>query len=229
MLRTFDLASIIEKNMQAFGDNPSGFIRRDLDFFHNKSATYWAAQNTLVVSSRENFVIGIDYTTQQIKWILGDQTKLWYSYPSLRRYALTLSSGSTAPIGQHAVSMTSDGQLMLFDNGKESLVQSPAGTSRYESVPRKYHIDPVAMTATETWNFQHDPVVHSPICSSIYQDGTSYLVNYAAENLWQTTPLYVRVLGLDANKRIAFEYRYPGNWDTGWNASPLHLDGLTFD
>jgi len=229
VLRTFDLATIIERNMLAFGDNPSGFVRRDVDFFHNNSAAYWAEQNTLVVSSRENFVIGIDYTTQQIKWILGDQTKLWYSYPSLRRYALTLSTGSVAPIGQHGVSMTSDGQLMLFDNGKESLVQSPAGASRHESVPRKYRIDPVAMTASETWNYQHDPVVHSPICSSIYQDGSSYLVNYASENLWQSTRLYVRVMGLDANKRIAFEYRYPGNWDTGWNASPLHLDGLVFD
>jgi len=229
VLRTFDLATIIENNMLAYGDNPSGFVRRGVDFFHNNSATYWAAQNTLVVSSRENFVIGIDYTTQQIKWILGDTTKLWYTYPSLRRYALTMTGSSVAPIGQHAVSITSDGQLMLFDNGKESMVQTPTGASRYESIPRKYTIDPVGMTATETWSYVHNPVVHSPICSSIYQDGTSYLIDYAAENLWQTTPLYVRVMGIDANKNVAFEYRYPGNWDTGWNASPIHLDGLTFN
>jgi len=228
VLRTFDLASIIENNMLAYGDNPSGFVRRGVDFFHNNSATYWPAQNTLVVSSRENFVIGIDYTTQQIKWILGDPTKLWHSYPSLRRYELKMTGSGVAPIGQHAVSITSDGQLMLFDNGKESLVQSPAGASRFDGVPRKYNIDLAAMTATETWSFIHNPVVHSPICSSIYQDGTSYLIDYASENLWQSDPLYVRITGIDANKNVAFEYRYPGNWDTGWNASPIHLDGLVF-
>jgi len=229
VIRTFDLATIIENNMRAYGDNPAGFVRRGVDFFHNNSAAYWASQNTLVVSSRENFVIGIDYTTQQIKWILGDTAKLWYNYPSLRRYALALPSGSLPPIGQHSVSITSHDELMLFDNGKESMEQTPVGTSRYEGIPRRYAINLATMTATETWNFVHTPVIHTPICSSIYQDGTSYLINYASENLWQTTPLYVRITGIDANKNVAFEYRYPGNWDTGWNASPIHLDGLTFN
>jgi hypothetical protein len=229
VIRTFDLASILENDMTAYGDNPAGFVRRNVDFFHNNSATYWAAQNTLVVSSRENFVIGIDYTTQRIKWILGDTTKLWYSYPSLRRYALTLTGNSVPPIGEHALSITADNHLMLFDNGKESLVQSPAGLSRFESVPRQYQIDLGAMTATETWKFAHNPVVYSPICSSIYQDGASYLVDYASENLWVGSPLRVRMVGLDANKNVGFEYLYPGNWETGWNASPIHLDGLTFN
>jgi hypothetical protein len=229
VLRTFDLATIIENDMLAYGDNPSGFVQRGVDFFHNNSATYWPEQNALVVSSRENFVIAIDYTTQKIKWILGDATKLWHSYPSLRRYELKMTGSSLAPIGQHAVSITSDGQLMLFDNGKESLVQSPVGASRWEGVPRKYAIDLATMTATETWSFAHNPRVHSPICSSIYQDGTSYLIDYASEGLWNADALYVRLTGIDANKNIAFEYRYPGNWDTGWNASPIHLDGLVFN
>jgi hypothetical protein len=229
VIRTFDLATIIENNMIAYGDNPSGFVRRSEDFFHNNSAAYWPSQNTLVVSSRENFVIGIDYTTQQIKWILGDTTKLWYNYPSLRRYALALPSGSLPPIGQHSVSITSNDQLLLFDNGKESMVQAPVGASRFDGIPRRYAINLATMTATETWNFVHTPAIRTPICSSIYQDGTSYLINYASENLWQTTPLYVRITGIDANKNVAFEYRYPGNWDTGWNASPLHLEGLTFN
>jgi hypothetical protein len=229
VLRTFDLATIIESNMLAYGDDPSGFVRRSVDFFHNNSAAYWPSQNTLVVSSRENFVIGIDYTTQEIKWILGDTTKLWYSYPSLRRYALALVGNTAAPIGQHSVSISSHDELLLFDNGKESMVQSPVGAARFEGIPRRYAIDLVGMKATETWNFVHNPVIRTPICSSIYQDGTSYLINYASENLWYTTPLYVRITGLDANKNVAFEYRYPGNWDTGWNASPLHLEGLTFN
>ena len=229
VLNTFDLAAIIEADMVQYGDNPSGFVRRGADWFHNNAAVYWPAQDTLVVSSRENFVIGIDYTTKKIKWILGDNTKLWHQYPSLRRYELTMAAGSLAPIGQHAVSITSDNQLMLFDNGKESMNQSPVGATRYYSAPRKYQINLTAMSATETWHYDHSPAIWSPICSSIYQDGSSYLINYASENLWGSGPLYVRMVAIDSAKNIAFEYRYPGNWGTSWNTSPIHLENLIFN
>ena len=228
VLNTFDLAAIIEDDMKQFGDDPSGFVRRGTDWFHNNAAVYWPAQDTLVVSSREDFVIGIDYTTKKIKWILGDNTKLWHQYPSLRRYELAMAPGSLAPIGQHAVSITADNQLLLFDNGKESLVQSPVGATRYYSAPRKYQLDLLNMTATETWHFEHSPAIWSPICSSIYQDGSGYLIDYASENFWGTGPLYVRIMAIDSAKNIAFEYRYPGNWGTSWNTSPIHLENLVF-
>lgn len=229
VLNTFDLAKIIEDDMKQYGDDPSGFVRRGADWFHNNAAVYWPAQDTLVVSSRENFVIGIDYTTKKIKWILGENTKLWHQYPSLRRYELAMAPGSLAPIGEHAVSITSDNQLLLFDNGKESLVQSPVGATRYYSAPRKYQINLSTMTATETWHFDHSPAIWSPICSSIYQDGSSDLIDYASENLWGSGPLYVRIVGIDSAKNIAFEYRYPGNWGTSWNTSPIHLENLIFN
>jgi len=229
VLNTFDLAKIIEDDMKQYGDDPSGFVRRGADWFHNNAAVYWPAQDTLVVSSRENFVIGIDYTTKKIKWILGDNTKLWHQYPSLRRYELTMTAGSLAPIGEHAVSITSDNQLMLFDNGKESMNQSPVGSTRLYSAPRKYQINLTNMSATETWHYEHSPAIWSPICSSIYQDGSSYLINYASENLWGSGPLYVRMVAIDSAKNIAFEYRYPGNWGTSWNTSPIHLENLIFN
>ena len=50
---------------------------------------YNRADDSLIVSSRENFVICLDYETQAIKWILGDPTKKWYQFPSLRTFALT--------------------------------------------------------------------------------------------------------------------------------------------
>ena len=228
VLETFDFADIIEDDMIEYGDDPSGFVNRSVDWFHNNAATYWEQEDTLVVSSREDFVIGVDYTTKKIKWILGDDTKLWHQYPSLRRYELTLPAGSLAPIGQHAVSITSQGELMLFDNGKESLVQVPIGETRFYSAPRKYRIDLTNMTATETWNYQHSPAIWSPICSSIYQDGSGYLINYASENLWGTGPLYVRMMAINEAGQIAFEYRYQGNWGTGWNTSPIHLENIVY-
>ena len=35
----------------------------------------------LIISSRENFVICLDYETGAIRWILGDETKKWFTFP----------------------------------------------------------------------------------------------------------------------------------------------------
>ena len=71
----------------------AAFVRRGQDWFHNNAVTYRASDDSLIVSSRENFVIALDYQSGAIKWILGDSTKAWYQYPSLRQYALTVPAG----------------------------------------------------------------------------------------------------------------------------------------
>jgi hypothetical protein len=159
-----------------------------------------------------------------LRWILGDPTKLWHQYPSLAAYALTVPAGGHYPIGQHAVSITSGGQLMLFDNGLASNVQSPAGATRSVSQPRRYALDLVKRTATETWSFAHHPDINSPICSSIYQAGSSYLIDYASEN-WGN----VRLVGIDSKDNIASEYLLSGaSWERGWNALPIHIESLSY-
>ena len=113
---------------------------------------------------------------------------------------------------------------MLFDNGYKSNVQLPAGDSRASSQPRRYALDLVNRTATETWTFEHNPAISSQICSSIYQDGSSYLIDYASENRSN-----VRLVGLDAKDNIAFEYLLAGaKWDRGWNALPIHIESLNY-
>ena len=109
ILKEWDLAQIISDAMTAGGDDPGKFVfPSPFDWFHNNATTYNRADDSLIVSSRENFVICIDYETGAIKWILGDTTKLWYPFPSLAQYALTLAPGSLPPIGQHASSLTYD-------------------------------------------------------------------------------------------------------------------------
>jgi len=228
LLNSWNLATILEDAIVAGGEDPSSFVRTGNydDWFHNNAATYWKAKDSLVVSSRENFVIGIGYETKEIKWILGDTNKAWFqNFKSLRKYALTLTGNSIAPIGQHAVSITANGQLMLFDDGLPSYNQSPAGISRDYSAPRRYTIDDKKMEATEVWNFEHGQAIYSPICSSIYQDNGSFLIDYAAENWGQD----IRLLGLDNRGRTAFEYVFNGlNWSAGWNAIQIHLENLHF-
>ena len=79
--------------MIAGGDDPSLFVYpAPTDWFHNNATAYRSSDDSLIVSSRENFVIALDYDSGNIKWILGDPTKRWYVFfPSLRAFALTLS------------------------------------------------------------------------------------------------------------------------------------------
>ena len=103
VLKQWNLADIISAAMIAGGDDPSQFVySTPTDWCHLNGVTYNRADDTLIVSSRENFLICIDYETNGIRWILGDPTKKWYQFPSLRKFALTLPPGSLPPIGQHA-------------------------------------------------------------------------------------------------------------------------------
>jgi hypothetical protein len=63
------------------------------------------------------------------------------------------------PIGQHAVSITYDENLLLFDNGFQSTFQMPVGGQRSYASPRKYQLDLNAMTATEVWNYENDQTI----------------------------------------------------------------------
>jgi arylsulfate sulfotransferase len=230
VLNTWNFANIISQAMTAGGDDPSQFVGSgSQDWFHNNSATYRKSDNTLIVSSRENFVIAVDYDTQQIKWILGDPTKHWFEFPSLRHYALTLDSNSLPPIGQHAVSISQDDDLLLFDDGRGSLFQNPPGADRTYSAPRKYQINTLVKTATEVWNYPNGETLYSPFCSSTYEDGRSdYLIDYAIiSNLGSQT--FAELVGLDGQTNKVFDYRYnTAGCSAAWNAIPIHLEALRF-
>ena len=99
ILNNWDLGAIISNYMTSQGDDAAAFVRPGVDWFHLNSAIYDPSDDSLIVSSRENFIIKLDYSTGTIKWILGDPTKYWYTFPSLRAKALTLSAGGFIPSG----------------------------------------------------------------------------------------------------------------------------------
>jgi hypothetical protein len=221
VLRTWNIADIVSAAMIAGGDDPSGFVRAPDDWFHNNSAIYSKRDNALIVSGREDFVIALDYDTGAIKWILGDPTKKWYQYPSLRAYALTLPPDTHPPIGQHALSITKNRELLLFDNGRASLNQNPIGEDRNYSAPRRYKINATAMTALETWTHLESPPIYSPYCSSVYEDAQdNYLMNYSMQG---------DVMGFNAGGEKVFHYVYAGPpCSTSWNAIPIHLENVSY-
>ncbi len=230
VIKEWDLGKIFSEYMLQEGDDPSNFVRDGVDWFHMNAATYDPADDTLVISSRENFVVKLDYTTGKLIWLLGDETKHWYSYPSLQKLALSLSSGQT-PIGQHAVSMTKDGKLMLFNNGRRSFnnpVGTPAGIDLATSQTAIFAIDNQNKTAQVAWSF--DDGIYSDICSSIYEDKLAaqgdFLINYAAAD--NRTRVVIQGINKDKQKLFEFTYPSPTPCATSWNAIQIPLENIHF-
>ncbi|MFM5323929.1 aryl-sulfate sulfotransferase [Aeromonas veronii] len=230
IIKEWDLGKIFSEYMLQEGDDPSNFVRDGVDWFHMNAATYDPADDTLVISSRENFVVKLDYATGKLIWLLGDETKHWYSYPSLQKLALSLSSGQT-PIGQHAVSMTKDGKLMLFNNGRRSFnnpVGTPAGIDLATSQTAIFAIDNQNKTAQVAWSF--DDGIYSDICSSIYEDKLAtqgdFLINYAAAD--NRTKVVIQGINKDKQKLFEFTYPSPTPCATSWNAIQIPLENIHF-
>jgi arylsulfate sulfotransferase len=223
----WDLAAILTAHMSSQGDDAAAFVRPGIDWFHSNSAIYDSRDDSVIVSSRENFVIKLDYKTGAVIWILGDPTKYWYTFPSLRAKALTLLPGGLYPIGQHALSITSDGLLMLFNDGLGSANSVPAGETRTYSAVSAYSIDEKSMTAQNTWNYDAGQTIFSAVCSSAYgAPDKSILVDYAFADKGTQALL----VGLDSNHSVVFEFEYPtSGCNTSWNARPIALDDLKID
>ena len=223
VLKQWNMAAIISAAMIAGGDDPNQFVYPSpTDWFHNNGVTYNRADDSLIVSSRENFLICLDYETNAIKWILGDPTKKWYQFPSLRKFALTLAPGSLPPIGQHSPSITFDQNILVLDNGQPG---------RFYSSPRKYSLDLVGKTATEVWNFPMNQSIYCPFCGSIYEDAPyNYLIDYSIVNGGLPgRPTFAQLLGLNAAGETIFSYRYPAtNCGKIYRAFPIHLENTKF-
>jgi hypothetical protein len=229
--QTYDMADIIGSYMRANGDDPTAFVRPGIDWFHANASTYDPSDDTVIISSREDFLIKLNYSTHEIVWILGDPTKYWYTFPSLRAKALTLDAGGNYPIGQHGVTITSGGNIMVFNDGLGSINQPPAaptGVTRSYSEVSVYSVNASAMTAHQVWGFNYGQSILSPICGSSYEaPGGGYLVDFAtADNDRQA-----RLVGLDSNRNVVFDFQYtsPSPCAAAWNAIPVPFENLLID
>lgn len=229
ILREWSVTDILRRYMASYGDDPSLFIRDGIDWFHMNASTYDASDDSIIISGREDFIIKIDYKSGNLLWILGDPTKYWYSFPSLRAKALTLPQGHLYPIGQHATSVTSKGLLMLFNNGGPSFNQpdgAPIGDSRAYSAVSVYNIDKSRLSASEVSRFDYGKNILSDICSSVYEgDADSVLISYAAAD----GRTRARLVGVNKLQQVVFDFEYKqavNSCGTSWNAMPIRLESL---
>ncbi|MDN3714484.1 aryl-sulfate sulfotransferase [Vibrio breoganii] len=228
LIQEWDFGEIISNYMLENGDDPSTFVIDGVDWFHMNSAIYDPSDDSIIASSRENFVIKVDYETKKIIWILGDETKYWATFPSL--LTLSLSSNDIKPMGEHALSLV-NGELMLFNNGQASFNQpdgAPVGETLSSSLGMKWAIDMGNMTATNTWTY--DSGLYSDICSSIYEKEGDHLVTYSSVD--RRDPSLSRAIfrGIDASQNVLFEFEHSnkGGACVTWNSDILNLSNLNF-
>ena len=192
------------------------------------SALYDARDDSLIPSGREDFVAKIDYESGDLVWVLGDPTKYWHAFPSLATLNLDLAPGGLWPVGQHALSLTPDGMLMLFNNGQASVNQpagEPAGEQRSFSAVSVYALDEQARRAAEVRRFVHPESIFSAFCSSARQTtaGGAMLVDYA--NAAGGTSL--RLVGVKEDGSVGLDIAFPNTGcNSAWNAQPIALNNL---
>lgn len=224
VINEWDFNDIFTNYLIEHGEDPDQFVRHGIDWFHMNSAVYNKADDSLIVSSRENFIVKIDYKTKVIKWLFGDESKHWFvNFLSLQ--VLSLYSTAVKPIGQHALSMVNN-ELMMFNNGQLSFKQPenmPAGKALTSSFASRYKIDETNMNAELSW--QYDSGIFSDVCSSIYQDPSEvngdYLVNFASVNRLNSDPLHTLIQGINEHGDLLFEFKFefPTPCVAAWNTS----------
>ena len=229
LLNIWDMAKIFNKHMVLNGDDPSNFVIDGNDWCHMNSSIYSPIDDSILISCREDFVAKINYSTKELIWLLGDETKHWYqNFPSLRD--LSLNSLDTKPIGQHSLSIH-NGDLALFNNGFNSFRQpegAPAGINLERSRATIYKIDEVNKEAEAVFDYADN--IYSDICSSFYSDKYSvtnkdFLLLYTAINRTnENEEWYSLIRGLNENQDILFELKIPKERGVnlpcrdGWNA-----------
>ena len=221
----WDFGEIIANHMLENLEDPTALVRDGIDWFHMNSAIYDPSDDSIIVSARELFVMKVAYSTKEIKWILGDETKYWAEFPSL--LAMSLYSSDIKPMGQHALSITG-GQLMMFNNGQASFNQpegEAAGEVLSTSLAMKWEIDEINMEAKNTWSY--DAGIYSDVCSSAYEQDGSYLVTYGSVNRRTSLKNKIIIQGLDTEKNVSYEFEHLG-FCSSWSGEIIRLESLVY-
>ncbi|MGN0243583.1 MAG: aryl-sulfate sulfotransferase [Lachnospiraceae bacterium] len=132
--------------------------RTDEDWFHNNSFWYDAASDMLLISGRHvDAIIGVKKETKELQWILGDPAG-WDNTDS--KYFFTPVEGDEDfewHYLPHNITMTSNGDIMLFDNGgrRQKAVNEDKGLHGDDVYSRavQYRINTEDMTIEQVWEY----------------------------------------------------------------------------
>lgn len=123
------------------------------DWSHANSVTWDPRDDSLIVSVRhQDAVIKIDRRSGELKWILGNP-KGWN--PRLKRKWLRPVSPFEWFYHQHAVELTPQGTLMMFDNGnyRATPFDPPLDADKNRSRVVEFRVNEQEMTVSEVWEY----------------------------------------------------------------------------
>lgn len=175
IVKTFNLRDILPME-DGKSENWSSY-----DWFHNNSIWYDERTNSVILSGRhQDAVIALDYTTGQLKWIIGDPTNWSTEYQ--KYFFRPIGSNFEWQWSQHAAMVTPEGYIFLFDNGNnKSKIASnyvPAKDSYSRGVMYKINTDD--MTIEQVWQYgkERGSDFYSPYISDVdYLGPDHYIVH----------------------------------------------------
>ena len=151
------------------------------DWFHNNSVWYDKKTNSIILSGRhQDAVISIDYDTNNLNWIIGDNTN-WSE--EMQKYFFT---PKTTPFdwqwSQHAAMVLPNGDIFILDNGNNRSKIKEEYISADDNYTRGviYRIDTENMTIEEVWQYgkERGSDFYSPYISDVdYLGENHYLVH----------------------------------------------------
>ncbi len=177
ILREFKLFDLINPLRIGYDSLGAGFYQETYakvlktpakDWSHSNSIFYDEKTNSVVMSSRQIDVVSkIDMATGKLVWLLGNHDD-WTE--AEKKYLLT-------PVGdhfawqyhQHAVKVTPQGTILLFDNGNYRARPGQEKQKPEEAYSRavEFKVDEAKMTVEQVWSYGEDAAdrFHSPfIC-----------------------------------------------------------------
>ena len=175
IVKNFDLKKILSTKTTGNENYSSS------DWFHNNSVWYDENSNTIILSGRhQDAVVAVNYTTGELKWIVGDKTNWPESY---QKYFLTSTSEDFEwQWSQHAAMITPEGDLFLFDNGnnKSKLKENFVSAANSYSRAVMYRIDNNSKTIEQIYQYgkERGSDFYSPYISDVdYLEKGHYLIS----------------------------------------------------
>lgn len=175
IVRQFDLKNILDTD-DGKSENWSSY-----DWFHNNSVWYDQTTNTVILSGRhKDAVIGLDYNSGDLKWIIGDPTNWDEEY---QQYFFTpIGSNFEWQWSQHAAMVTPEGYIFILDNGNNKSKNADSYVPANQSYTRgvMYKIDTDNMTIEQVWQYgkERGSEFYSPYISDVdYLGENHYIVH----------------------------------------------------
>lgn len=155
--KTIDLKDILPESFYEEYDSTSREGGK-IDWFHQNSVDYDEADNSIIISGRhQDTIMKIDYSTNEIKWIMGNSSGWPESY---QKYFL--DGDIKVSGGQHAAIVLPDQDdnaettdILYYDNNISVTRGDEADSEKY-SEARQVRINEEDRTIEEVWTFGED-------------------------------------------------------------------------